>query len=77
VTVGKSDVRLGGFQTQDKAMVTLVDTSGWKRLDIVVVPPDADPGFAEQALAMAGLDGDEHHAAEVLLHEDSEAVLAS
>jgi hypothetical protein len=70
LTVGSTSVRLGGFRTQDPALITLVDTSGWKRLDIVVVPPEADPAFAEQALVMAGLDGDVHHAGEVIAPDD-------
>jgi hypothetical protein len=59
-------VKLGGFRLQDKASISLVDSGGWKRIDLVVVPPQTDPVVAGRALALAGLDGDPHRAAEIL-----------
>jgi hypothetical protein len=67
LAVRGGSVRLGGFRTQDPAVITFVDVSGWKRLDLVVVPCDADPAFAEHALVMAATDGDRQRAAAVLV----------
>ena len=59
-------VKLGGFQSQDPAEIGLVDSSGWKRITLVVVPPGTDPAVARRALTMAGLSGDQHRAGEIL-----------
>jgi len=59
-------VRLGGFRYQDAAGITLIDSGGWKRVSLVVVPPSAAPLLAQRALAIAGTDGDPHHAREIL-----------
>jgi hypothetical protein len=59
-------VKLGGFRSLDPAELGLVDSSGWKRIMLVVVPPDTDPVIAGRALAMAGTDGDSHSAGEIL-----------
>lgn len=59
-------VKLGGFRTQDAASISLVDTGGWKRIDLVVIPPQTDPLVAERALALASLDTDPHRAGEIL-----------
>jgi hypothetical protein len=69
LATGQKIVRLGGFRTQDPALISLVDTSGWKRVDLVVVPPEAEPAFAEQALVMAATDGDVQRAAALLASE--------
>jgi hypothetical protein len=59
-------VRLGGYRTQDTALISLVDTSGWQRVDLVVIPPETDEILAGRALALAGLDGDLHRAGQIL-----------
>jgi hypothetical protein len=61
-------VKLAGYRTQDAASISLVDTSGWKRVDLVVVPPQTDHPAAGRALALAGLDGDLRRAREILDH---------
>jgi uncharacterized protein DUF5994 len=66
LTVSGRRVKLGGFRLQDKASISLVDSGGRKRIDLVVVPPQTDPVVAGRALALAGLDGDPHRAAEIL-----------
>jgi len=58
--------KLGGFRSQNPAEITLVDSSGWKRCTVVVVPPGTDPAEARRALTMAGTDGDPHRAREIL-----------
>lgn len=58
-------VKLGGYATVDPSVITLVDASGWERADLLVVPPDADAGFAGSALAAAGSDED-HRASAIL-----------
>ena len=59
-------VKLGGFSYQDPAEVSLVDSGGWKRVTLMVVPPSATTALAQHALAIAGTDGDRHHAREIL-----------
>jgi hypothetical protein len=59
-------VKLGGFQSQDPAEISLVDSSGWKRMTLVVVPPGTDPTVARRALTMASMNGDRHRAREIL-----------
>jgi len=59
-------VKLGGFRSQDPAEISLVDSSGWKRTTLVVVPPDTDSAVARRALIMAGTNGDRHRAREIL-----------
>jgi hypothetical protein len=61
-------VKLGGYRTQDVATISLLDSSGWKRMDLVVVPPETDSAIAERALAQAGLDGDSSRAGHILEH---------
>ena len=58
-------VKLGGYRSVDASIVTLVDPSGWVRADVVVIPPDTDPSFAEAALVSASSD-DNHRALEIL-----------
>ena len=65
ITVDGAGVKLGGFRTVDPSIVTLVDASGWERMDLVVVPPDADPEFAASALDLASADHN-HRALEIL-----------
>ena len=59
-------VKLGGFRYQDPAEICLVDSGGWKRVTLTVVPPSAAPVLAQHALAIAGTNGDVHHAREIL-----------
>jgi hypothetical protein len=59
-------VKLGGFRHQDPAEISLVDSGGWRRVTLLVVPPSATPVFAQRALALAGTKGDRHHAREIL-----------
>jgi hypothetical protein len=59
-------VKLGGFRSQDPAEINLVDSSGWKRITLLVVPPSTDPGVARRALTMAARNGDPHGAREIL-----------
>ena len=66
LTVSGRLVKLGGYRTQHPASISLVDSSGWKRLDLMVIPPQTDPVFAERALALAGLAGDLHRPGDIL-----------
>jgi hypothetical protein len=67
MTISGRLVKLGGYRTQGNASVALVDQSGWKRLVLVVVPPDASPSVADRAMRMAADPADMHRAAELLL----------
>jgi hypothetical protein len=66
LTVSGRWVKLAGYRLQDKASISLVDSGGWKRIVLAVVPPQTDPVVARRALALAGFDGDPHRAAEIL-----------
>jgi len=66
ITVLGRIVKLGGFRSLDPAELNLVDSSGWKRMTLVVVPPGTDGTVARRALAMAGESGDRHRAVEIL-----------
>ena len=58
-------VKLDGYRS-DGPMLSLIDQSGWKRIDLVVIPPATDAQVAHRALDLAGLDGDLHRAQEIL-----------
>ena len=58
--------KLGAYATQNIASISLVDSSGWKRLDLVVIPPATDASTAERALVLAAHDVDRHRAPEIL-----------
>jgi hypothetical protein len=66
VAVSGRLVKLGGYRTQNPALISLVDMSGWKRVDLLVILPDTHPRIAERALSLAGLDGDLHQAEQIL-----------
>ena len=65
MTVTGHPVKIDGYRS-DTATLSLVDLSGWKRIDLVVIPPSTDAQVAHRALALAGLDGDLHRAQEIL-----------
>ena len=67
VRVGDRVVRLGGFSMPDTEIVSFIDNTGSrKRLDVLVVPPDADPAYAERLLALASTSGSNLRAAEIV-----------
>jgi hypothetical protein len=51
---------------QDAALISLVDISGAKRTDLVVVPPHTGRRVAERVLTLAGLGGDLRRAVGIL-----------
>jgi hypothetical protein len=57
--------RVEGRRTQEVASISLVETSGWRRVCLVVIPAQTDPVSTQQALTLAGLDG-VHRADEIL-----------
>lgn len=65
MTVSGRRVKVDGYRS-DTSMLSLVDLSGWKRIDLVVIRPGTDAQVAHRALALAGLDGDLHRAPEIL-----------
>jgi len=65
MTVSGRRVKVDGYRS-DTATLSLVDLSGWKRIDLVVIPAATDAQAAHRALALAGLDGDLHRAPEIL-----------
>jgi hypothetical protein len=52
--VAERTVNLRGFRRVDPSMLTLFDASGGERINILVVPPEADADFAERVLQLAG-----------------------
>jgi hypothetical protein len=65
MTVSGRRVKVDGYR-YDTAKLSLVDLSGWSRIDLVVIPPATDAQVAHRALDLAGLDGDLHRAPEML-----------
>jgi hypothetical protein len=65
MTVAGRRVKVDGYRS-DTGTLSLVDLSGWKRIDLVVIPPATDAQVAHRALALAGIDGDLHRAPEIL-----------
>jgi len=71
MTVSGRQVKVDGYRS-DGATLSLVDLYGWKRIDLVVIPPSTDAQVAHRALALAGHDGDLHRAPEILHRAASE-----
>ena len=65
MTVTGRPVKVDGYRS-DGPTLSLIDLSGWKRIDLVVIPPATDAQVAHRALDLAGLDGDLHRAQEIL-----------
>jgi hypothetical protein len=59
-------VCLHGDVTQDEASIQLIDSTGLKPVVVVVIPPGTGPLVAENALTMAGRDGDRHRPDQIL-----------
>lgn len=59
-------VRLGGFTHQDPATISLRDAWGRERIDILVIPPDAQPSTAAAAMTLASAAGHNDRAARML-----------
>jgi hypothetical protein len=57
--------RVEGRRTQEATPSGLGDTSGWRRVCLVVIPQRTDPVITQRALTLAGLDG-VHRADEIL-----------
>jgi hypothetical protein len=65
--VGNRIVRLGGFAMPEANVVSFIDDTGVRRrLDVVVVEPEAQPDFAERVLALASMPGNRLRAAAIL-----------
>lgn len=71
---GKS-VRLGGFHHQSPLLVTLTNSWGHDRIDLLVIPPETDAATARHALDLAsatdGTDRPEHILEEAVAHRGS------
>jgi hypothetical protein len=65
MTVTGHLVKVDGYRS-DEPTLSLIDLSGWKRIDLIVIPPATDAVVAHRALTLAGLDGDLHRAQEIL-----------
>ncbi|MGN6607985.1 MAG: DUF5994 family protein [Jatrophihabitans sp.] len=65
ITLRGSVIRLGGFNSQDEAELMLVDSSGWQRVLLLVLPPETAHEVA--ARAMAGITSSDHVSARELL----------
>ncbi len=66
VAVSRRWVCLHGDVTQDEASIQLIDSTGLKPVVVVVIPPGTGPLVAENALVMAGRDGDRHRPDQIL-----------
>lgn len=61
-------VRLGGFAHQDPSMLSLRDAWGAERIDILVIPPDAEPDVAAAAMGFASHSGPNERGTRMLAH---------
>lgn len=59
-------VRLVGYYSQQGASIVLIDASGAKHLDLLVIAPEEDATVAKNAMDLASLDGSQHRVAEIL-----------
>jgi hypothetical protein len=59
-------VRLGGFHTQMPMLLSLIDTRGLDRIDMLVIRPETDPAVAERALTLACGDPSPDHPEQIL-----------
>ena len=64
--VSRRWVCLHGDVTQDAASIQLIDSTGLKPVVVVVIPPGTGPLVAENALVLAGRDGDRHRPDQIL-----------
>jgi hypothetical protein len=64
--IGGRQVRLGGFTHQDPAMISLRDPWGTDRIDILVIPPEADEGLAAAGMTLASHSGPNQSATRML-----------
>ncbi|WP_181772551.1 DUF5994 family protein [Amycolatopsis pittospori] len=51
--IESGNVRLEGFRSQHPDTLTIIGTSGRRRLTLLVVPPDTEPGHAHHLLMTA------------------------
>ena len=59
-------LKLGGFNTLGTAIISVIDSSGRARLELVVIPPGSDKAFAARVLA-AGRDASDSRRADEML----------
>jgi hypothetical protein len=71
LTIEGRQVRLRGYRSHEPDSITLTDSSGWDRLELLVIPPAAAPEVADFALQLAG--GADRRRAHDILHHASEA----
>ena len=67
VSVAGIEVKVGGYHQQRAGTLTLLDDNGRDRLEVLVVPPDTEQAAAEQALRVAGRDGDRTRSEDILV----------
>ncbi len=66
ITIAGRRITLSGYRKQADDTIALLDGSGRKRLELLVIPPDTGSEVARRALDIAGLDGDADSADAVL-----------
>jgi hypothetical protein len=59
-------VRLGGFTHQGPSMISLRDAWASERIDILVIPPEAEEDLAAAAMVLASRSGPNERAARML-----------
>jgi hypothetical protein len=67
LTISGRAVRLGGFDHQDAALISLYDPWGTERIDTVVIAPETDPAVAERIMDLASRPGRNARPSEMLL----------
>ena len=66
IIVDERVVRLGGYHHQDPLLLSATDARNTDRIDFLIIPPDAEPEFAERALQLASDIGQLHTPADLL-----------
>jgi Family of unknown function (DUF5994) len=59
-------IHLGWFTDADPLMVTLRNAWGSDQIDVMVIPPDADPDTAQEAMMLASSDDNPYTASDIL-----------
>ena len=68
MSVAGTQVKLSGYHQQRRGTITLLDDSGFGRLEVLVVPTDTDLELGTRMLSQAGTDGDRESGESILMH---------
>ena len=73
LTMAGHRIHLHGNAVHDGASIQLTDSTGLKPVVMVVIPPSTEPLVAENALALAGRDGNLHRPDQIMVRAELQA----